>query len=69
MSEELEEYILGHIDEEPEVLEGEVFYMDEQKRMDDILKKVSSEGIHSLTESERQFLLKASERMRRRRGF
>ena len=55
--------------QEPEVLEGEVFYMDEQKRMDDILKKVSSEGIHSLTESERQFLLKASERMRRRRGF
>ena len=55
--------------EEPEVLEGEVFYMDEQKRMDDILKKVSSEGIHSLTESERQFLLKASERLRRRRGY
>ena len=55
--------------EEPEVLEGEVFYMDEQKRMDEILKKVSSEGIHSLTESERQFLLKASEKMRRRRGF
>ena len=55
--------------EEPEVLEGEVFYMDEQKRMDEILKKVSSEGIHSLTESERQFLLKASETMRRRRGF
>ena len=55
--------------QEPEVLEGEVFYMDEQKRMDEILKKVSSEGIHSLTESERQFLLKASEKMRRRRGF
>ena len=55
--------------EEPEVLEGEVFYMDEQKRMDDILKKVSSEGIHSLTESERQFLLKVSEKMRRRRGY
>jgi membrane associated rhomboid family serine protease len=55
--------------EEPEVLEGEVFYMDEQKRMDEILKKVNAEGIQSLTESERQFLLKASERLRRRRGY
>jgi len=54
--------------EEPEVLEGEVFYMDEQKRMDEILKKVSQEGINSLTDSERQFLLRAGDRIRRRRG-
>jgi hypothetical protein len=53
---------------EDEPLEGEVFYMDEQKRMDEILKKVNREGINSLTDSERQFLLRAGERLRRRRG-
>jgi membrane associated rhomboid family serine protease len=53
----------------PEVLEGEVLYMDEQKRMDEILKKVGSEGIQSLTDSERQFLLKASARARRGKGL
>ncbi|MBR6854739.1 MAG: rhomboid family intramembrane serine protease [Fibrobacter sp.] len=53
---------------EPEVLEGEVFYVDEQKRMDDILRKVEREGIQSLTESEREFLLRASDKLRRRRG-
>ncbi len=51
-----------------EPLEGEVFYMDEQKRMDEILKKVNREGINSLTDSERQFLLRAGEKLRRRRG-
>ena len=51
-----------------EPLEGEVFYMDENKRMDEILKKVNREGIQSLDESERQFLLQASEKLRRRRG-
>ena len=54
--------------EEPEVLEGEVFYVDEQKRMDDILKKVEREGVQSLSESEREFLLKAGDKLRRRRG-
>ena len=54
--------------EEPEVLEGEVFYVDEQKRMDEILKKVERSGIQSLSESEREFLLKAGDRLRRRRG-
>ncbi|MCF0224087.1 MAG: rhomboid family intramembrane serine protease [Fibrobacter sp.] len=49
-------------------LEGEVFDMDENKRMDDILKKVNREGINSLTDAERQFLLRAGERIRRRRG-
>lgn len=49
-------------------LEGEVFYVDENKRMDEILKKVNREGINSLNESERQFLLKASEKLRNRRG-
>ena len=54
--------------EEPEVLEGEVFYVDEQKRMDEILKKVERSGIQSLSESEREFLLKAGDKLRRRRG-
>ena len=49
-------------------LEGEVFYVDENKRMDEILRKVNREGINSLNESERQFLLQASEKLRRRRG-
>ncbi len=51
-----------------EPLEGEVFYVDEDKRMDEILKKVNREGINSLTDAERQFLLKAGDRIRRRRG-
>ena len=51
-----------------EPIEGEVFYVDEQNRMDEILKKVNSEGINSLTESERRFLLQAGEKLRRRRG-
>ena len=54
--------------EEPEVLEGEVFYVNEQKRMDDILKKVEREGIQSLNESERELLLRAGDKLRRRRG-
>ena len=54
--------------DEPEAIEGEVFYMDENKRMDEILRKVNREGINSLSDSERQFLLKASEKLRRRRG-
>ncbi len=54
--------------EEPEILEGEVFYVDEQKRMDEILKKVERDGIQSLSESERDFLLKAGDKLRRRRG-
>lgn len=51
-----------------EPIEGEVFDMDEDKRMDEILKKVNREGINSLTDAERQFLLRAGERIRRRRG-
>lgn len=54
--------------EQDEPLEGEVFYVDEQKRMDEILKKVSRDGINSLTDTERKFLLQAGERLRRRRG-
>ena len=49
-------------------LEGEVFYVDENKRMDEILKKVSRDGINSLSDSERRFLLQASDKIRRRRG-
>ena len=51
-----------------EPIEGEVFDMDENRRMDEILKKVNREGLNSLTDSERQFLLKAGDRIRRRRG-
>jgi hypothetical protein len=54
--------------DDSDAIEGEVFYVDENKRMDEILKKVNREGINSLNESERQFLLKASEKLRRRRG-
>ena len=50
-----------------DALEGEVFYVDEQKRMDEILSKVNRNGIHSLSASEREFLLKAGERFRKRR--
>ncbi|MDY6332575.1 MAG: rhomboid family intramembrane serine protease [Fibrobacter sp.] len=66
-SSETRSYRSGRI-EEPEILEGEVFYVDEQKRMDEILKKVERSGIQSLTESEREFLLKAGDKLRRRRG-
>ncbi|MBO7060642.1 MAG: rhomboid family intramembrane serine protease [Fibrobacter sp.] len=51
-----------------DAIEGEVFYVDEEKRMDEILKKVSSEGVQSLSVSERKFLMEAGERLRRRRG-
>lgn len=51
-----------------EPIEGEVFDMDENKRMDEILKKVNREGLNSLTDSERQFLLQAGDKLRRRRG-
>ena len=54
--------------DEPEVLEGEVFYVNEEKRMNEILKKVEREGIQSLSASEREFLLKTGDRLRRRRG-
>jgi membrane associated rhomboid family serine protease len=66
-SSETRSYRSGRV-EEPEILEGEVFYVDEQKRMDEILKKVERSGIQSLTESEREFLLKAGDKLRRRRG-
>jgi hypothetical protein len=36
--------------------------------MDEILKKVEREGLQSLSESERDFLLKAGDKLRRRRG-
>lgn len=52
--------------EEAQVLEGEVSDIDEQKRLDEILKKIHEQGVHSLTSSERQFLLKKSEEMNRK---
>ena len=55
-------------DDSSDAIEGEVFYVDEEKRMDEILRKVSREGIQSLSASERKFLMEAGERLRRRRG-
>lgn len=54
--------------DDSEAIEGEVFYVEEQKRMNEILDKVNREGIQSLNESERQFLLRAGDKLRRRRG-
>ena len=51
-----------------DAIEGEVFYVDENKRMDEILRKVSREGVQSLSASERKFLMEAGDRLRRRRG-
>lgn len=51
------------------VLEGDVAYIDQDKQMDAILAKVHKEGVNSLTESERQYLLLARDRLRRRRGI
>jgi len=51
------------------VLEGEVGYLDQDKQMDAILSRSIKKGVNSLTESERQYLLKAGERLRRRRGL
>ncbi len=53
----------------PKVLEGEVAYMDADKQMDAILSKVSREGLNVLTEAEKEYLLKAGKRARRRRGL
>lgn len=49
--------------EDAEVLEGEVFDMDDNRRLDEILKKVKEQGVQSLTSSEREFLLKKSKEM------
>jgi len=49
-------------------LEGEVGYLDEQKQLDAILFKISKSGIQSLSPTEQDFLQKASERNRTRRG-
>ena len=49
-------------------LEGEVRFLDNQKQLDMILKKVSESGVNSLSESEKSFLIRESER-RRHGGF
>ena len=51
-----------------DVLEGEVSYIDPDKQLDEILKKVKEEGLQSLTDSERAYILKMSDRINRRRG-
>ena len=43
-------------------LEGEVSFLDSQKQLDAILKKVSATGVNSLTESEKSFLIRESKR-------
>lgn len=50
-----------------EPLEGEVAYLDKNRQLDMILKKVSESGVSSLSPSEKDFLLKESARRRGRR--
>ena len=50
-------------------LEGEVRFMDRQKQLDMILKKVSEGGVNSLTEAEKTFLVEESARRRGGRRF
>ncbi|MCK9182672.1 MAG: rhomboid family intramembrane serine protease [Fibrobacteraceae bacterium] len=50
---------------EQDALEGEVGYIDRDKQLDLILKKVSESGVNSLSESEKAYLIQESERRRR----
>ena len=50
-------------------LEGEVRFMDRQKQLDMILKKVSDGGVNSLSEAEKTFLVEESARRRGGRRF
>lgn len=50
-----------------EAIEGEVSFLDPEKQLDMILKKVEEEGLQALSEAERNYLLKAGERLRARR--
>lgn len=50
-------------------LEGEVRFMDRQKQLDLILKKVSEGGVNSLSEAEKTFLVEESARRRGGRRF
>ncbi|MCR5029032.1 MAG: rhomboid family intramembrane serine protease [Fibrobacter sp.] len=50
-------------------LEGEVRFMDRQKQLDLILKKVSDGGVNSLSEAEKSFLVEESARRRGGRRF
>lgn len=50
-----------------EALEGEVRYLDREKDLNAILKKVSESGVSSLSESEKAFLIAESARRRNRR--
>lgn len=50
-----------------EGIEGEVSFLDPEKQLDMILKKVEDEGLQSLSEAEREYLLKEGERLRARR--
>lgn len=50
-----------------EGLEGEVSFLDPEKQLDKILKKVEDEGLQSLSEAERAYLLREGERLRARR--
>ena len=48
------------------ILEGEVGYIDQDQQLNMILKKVSQSGVNSLTESEKAYLIRASEERKRR---
>ena len=50
-----------------EPLEGEVRFLDNEKELNAILKKVSESGIASLSEAEKSFLIKESARRNGRR--
>ncbi|MDR1759318.1 MAG: rhomboid family intramembrane serine protease [Fibrobacter sp.] len=50
-----------------DVLEGEVAYLDQDKQLDMILEKISKSGVNSLSPSEKEYLIRASEKRRRRR--
>ncbi len=54
---------------EDEVLEGDVSYIDPQQQLDALLKKVKENGLQSLTDAERAYLLQMGEKLRRRGRF
>jgi membrane associated rhomboid family serine protease len=51
------------------VLEGEVGYIDQDQQLDMILQKVSRSGVSSLSESEKNYLIRASEARKKRSRF
>lgn len=65
----LSDGLRGKAKSSAEPLEGEVRYLDNEKELNAILKKVSENGIASLTESEKSFLIRESARRNGRRFY